>query len=114
MTSYNASNSLSPMMFKKAKGSRDDNRRTKSMENVNDLGLPSSIVKLGNKFRRGSNSGAVEKVRCEMGWREISSVKAHSPVVTCLLPALSMDFVASSLLAVGATPLIAEGTMLRC
>lgn len=42
-------------------------------------------------------------------WSELSMVKTLGPVVLCLLPAVSCDFTASSLLAVGATPELITG-----
>ena len=50
---------------------------------------------------------------CESGpgekWSELILVKTLGPVVLCLLPAVSCDFTASSLLAVGATPELVTG-----
>lgn len=41
-------------------------------------------------------------------WPELASVKRVNPVVMCILPSFSMDFVCSALLSVGATPLITD------
>ena len=44
----------------------------------------------------------------EAEWPELASVRRVGPVVMCILPAFSADFVCSALLSVGATPLITD------
>ena len=105
MALYNAANSLSPMMFKKAKkkdkeGTRNERWRSKSMELLYDVAPAKK-----SSGRRATGDAKSKKVP----WKEVASLKGLGPVVTCVLPSLAMDFVASSLLAVGATPLITEG-----
>lgn len=46
-------------------------------------------------------------------WKELSLLKSLSPVVVCVLPSVARDFVASTLLAIGANPVIPEGKC-RC
>ena len=41
-------------------------------------------------------------------WPELACVKKVSPVVMCLLPPFSADFVCSALMSVGATPLMTD------
>lgn len=100
-------------MFRKAlkkdkEGTRNERHRSKSMENICEDGACDPNVE--ERRSRGATAiPAYFRQNTLPGWKEISSVKALNPVVTCLLPALSMDFVASSLLAIGATPLITEG-----
>lgn len=115
---YSAANSLSPMMFRKDKqhkrdegGTRNERFRSKSMEHIFDV-TPGAAGKSSNggkskkkdKLRAGSMPVTVLRAQ----WREVSQVKTLSPVVTCILPHLSRDFVCSALLAMGATPLITE------
>jgi len=111
MTSYSMANSLSPMMFRKSKvkngGTANERKRSRSLENI----LDESVVANGGRSRRGTALPAMNTERSE--WSEIPLVKSTAPVVTCLLPALSMDMVCSALLAVGATPLITEGSHLH-
>ena len=45
----------------------------------------------------------------EEKWSEIEMLKTLCPHVLCILPSMSLDFVASSLLAIGATALVPEG-----
>ncbi len=118
---YNLANSLSPMMFQKTKGSKSDQGgtrnerwRSKSVENITEID-GDSRVQVDKRFwhKSGSKQKHVKDVKdtCErVQWRDLSRVKSIHPVVTCVLPSLAMDFVASALLAVGATPLITEGT----
>lgn len=51
-------------------------------------------------------------------WPELSLIKTLSPVVLCVLPSSSLDFVGSALLAVGASPVFPEGeqnqTKMQC
>ncbi|XP_064399991.1 uncharacterized protein LOC135346330 isoform X2 [Halichondria panicea] len=116
---YNLANSLSPMMFQKTKGSKSDQGgtrnerwRSKSVENIAEID-GDSRVQVDKRFwhKSGSKQKHVKDVKdtCErVQWRDLSRVKSIHPVVTCVLPSLAMDFVASALLAVGATPLITE------
>lgn len=104
---YNAYNSLSPMIFKKEdkEGSRRHARwRSKSMEDILD-GPPVNSRK--NKLRSGTGDDKRQKPSCS--YKELDRLKAINPVVACILPSLAMDFVASSLLAAGAMPLVTEG-----
>lgn len=110
MANYNATNSLSPMMFKKhtkrdKEGTRSERYRSKSMEHVHisDHDTPTPRTLLSSKKARPFTV-STEK------WKEVDKLKAVAPAVACILPSLAMDFVASSLLAVGAIPLITEGT----
>ena len=115
MTSYSMANSLSPMMFRKSKdknqgtGTGKERMRSRSLENILDESLRTEQME--RRDRRGTALPAMNTERSE--WTEIPLVKSMAPVVTCLLPALSMDIVSSALLAVGATPLITEGSQLH-
>ena len=80
------------MMFRKKK----DKKVTRSLDD-----LISSIDKEDSE-----EIGAVE-------WPELASVKKVGPVVMCLLPPFSADFVCSALLSVGATPLITDSESCR-
>ena len=105
---YNNANSLNPMMFKKQhleQGTMNERCRSKSMDLLNEVGYENKRGKAA-QFRSATT---ITRQQSEPGWKEIKAVKSQNPVITCLLPALSLDFVASSLLAVGATPLITEG-----
>lgn len=133
MAGYNAANSLSPMMFKKAKeehggGTRNERWRSKSVEHIYDSeAIPPSVHhnkksrwpfsgnrtrspatdELPRKYSSTPTSAAGKKAKHK--WNEVDKVKCLAPVVTCILPSIAMDFVASSLLAIGAVPLIPEG-----
>lgn len=115
---YNAANSLSPMMFKKTtvsdtEGTRSERWRSKSVENIYDLDV--GVVGPGaKKIKNRSATCTGADAPSAKAWREVDKVKAVAPVVACVLPSLAMDFVASALLAVGAVPLITEGTDWRC
>ena len=113
---YNASNSLSPMMFKKAKkneqggGTRNERWRSRSVENIVDTIGPAAHQKLMDRRGKGLPTSKATRTDVDVPpWKEVSLVKSSNPVITCVLPSLAMDFVASALLAVGATPLITEG-----
>ncbi len=115
MAKYNASNSLSPMMFKKTlkadMGTRSERMRSKSMECLAEDSLIDTSDNT-NATRRNRGLSLTPELNRELSrtaWWEIERVKRMHPVIACILPALSMDFVASCLLAVGATPLITEG-----
>lgn len=102
MAQYNTSNSLSPMIFKKSnkkekEGTRSERWRSKSMEHIFEGKAPPA------NLRPLACSSDSEK------WKEVDKLKSISPAVTCILPSLAMDFVASTLLAVGSIPLITEG-----
>lgn len=101
-------NSLSPMMFRKANGAgtRHERNRSRSLEDL--LDEDDDVSSLDKYPRKGTWMPSMNMERPE--WSEISMVKSMAPVVTCVLPALSMDMVCSALLAVGATPLITEGS----
>ena len=108
---YSVVNSLSPMMFRKNKkkqegGTRNERMRSKSVENILDTIPPKHKQK-----RSGSTPFAARQPGPP--WKEVSLVKSTSPPITCILPASSMDFVASALLAVGAVPLITEGEIVH-
>ena len=60
----------------------------------------------GGKLR---STTSVDTVLSE--WQQLSLLKIAGPCVTCLLPHISEDFVCSALLAIGATPLMTEGTL---
>lgn len=113
---YNASNSLSPMIFKKAlkkdkEGTRNERLRSKSMEHIFDAGNPPPSCN-NSKGRARSitpSPAAMRKANSGLVWKEVDKVKTLAPVVACILPAQATDFVASSLLAAGASPLITEG-----
>lgn len=102
-------NSLSPMMFRKANGAGTyhERNRSRSLEDVLDVD-DDDASNLDRCSRKGSLMPSMNMERPE--WSEIAMVKSMAPVVTCVLPALSMDMVCSALLAVGATPLITEGS----
>lgn len=108
---YNQSNSLTPMMFRKkqkkdGEGTRNERWRSRSVENIFDSSLECPT--------RQDRSKSTPFVAPPAPWREIEKLKALAPVITCVLPSLSMDFVASSLLAVGATPAVVEGRQQFC
>ena len=95
---YSVLNSLSPMMFRKNKkkhdgGTRNERMRSKSVENIADTIPP--------KTKRSGTSPLGMKHHSPP-WKEVALVKSTSPPVTCIVSSLSMDFVASALLAVGA------------
>ena len=105
---YNSANSLSPMIFRKQKksdqgGTRNERYRSKSVENIFDARAPNY------------SQPQEDRSACAPGqqWRDVHLVKKEHPVVACVLPSLAMDFVTSSLLAVGATPIVTEGNLLR-
>ena len=101
-------NSLSPMIFRKkgkGGGTRNERIRSKSMENIMD----DESVKKG-KLRPGATLTVGKPPQIDVAsWKELDLVKSTSPVIACILPGMSMDFVCSALMAVGATPLITEG-----
>ena len=105
-TGYSVLNSLSPMMFRKQKkkqqdgGTRNERMRSKSVEDLIDTVPP--------KYKQ-KRSGSSPHHSTAPRWKEVALVKSTSPPIACILPAASMDFVASALLAVGAVPLITEG-----
>lgn len=115
MSGYNASNSLSPMMFKKTgkkdkEGTRNERWRSKSVEHVYDLNPAYNQGKTEHQLQRGrAATSASQSVQQQQPWKELDKLKGLAPVVACVLPSMAMDFVASSLLAIGATPLIPEG-----
>ena len=86
---YSLGNSASPMIFRKKKPK--DKKLTRSLDD-----LISSVDKEDSE-----EVGVVE-------WPELASVKKVGPVVMCLVPPFSADFVCSALLSVGATPLITD------
>ena len=49
----------------------------------------------------------------EDGWEEIVLLKVTCPRVLCIVPRAAQDFVASSLCAIGARPVFAEGLLKR-
>ena len=51
----------------------------------------------------------IESLDEQESWRELSQIKSTCPVIVCILPHVAQDFVASTLLAIGAYPLIPEG-----
>ena len=123
MAKYNASNSRSPMMFKKVLkvdrlGTGNERIRSKSMDHLADHLAEGPLIDTCDKtekMRRNRGQSAAPRYDREisdLGWKELRDVKSRHPVVTCILPAVSMDFVASCLLAVGAIPLITEGKLL--
>lgn len=86
---YSIGNSRSPMMFRKKK-----NKKEKLSRSLDDL--------ISSVDHDDSDVGGAQ-------WPEIASVKKMSPVVMCILPPCSADFVCSSLLSLGATPILTEG-----
>ena len=115
--SYNLGNSLSPMMFKSKKdknkeeqpeGTRKERWRSKSVENIFDIKKPPPAAS-GKRGIFKKSPTPVRRAEDLPEWSELTRLKSIHPVVTCILPSLAMDFVASSLLAVGATPLVVEG-----
>ena len=106
---YSVINSLSPMMFRKQKkkqdgGTRNERMRSKSVENIVDTIPPKKKDK-----RSGSSPFHSKTNVLAPAWKEVALVKSTSPPIACILPAASMDFVASAQLAVGTVPLITEG-----
>ena len=103
---YNPSNSLTPMMFRKkqkkdAEGTRNERWRSRSVEDIFDSSVEGSP--------RQDRSKSTPFVSTPSPWKELEKLKGLAPVIACVIPSLSMDFVASSLLAVGATPIVVEG-----
>ena len=104
------------MMFKRPEkgdkeGTRSERWRSKSVEHIYDasvVGGSPAQAKKRLKNRAATSSGNMSKQDAP-AWREVDKLKGVAPVVACVLPSLAMDFVASSLLAVGAVPLITEG-----
>ncbi len=113
-------------------GTRNERWRSKSVENIHDDDLSSPLEKAtrarslapslltSSKKKKESSQKSSQKKKAESSknksesaphrpWTELSNLKKIGPVVACVLPSLAMDFVASALLAVGATPLITEG-----
>lgn len=88
---YNLGNSRSPMLFRKKKNKAKDMSRS-----LDDL-MSSSF----DKDNGGLTASGVE-------WPELASVKKVGPVIMCILPPFSADFVCSALLSLGATPLITD------
>lgn len=87
---YSIGNSRSPMMFRK----RKDKNLCRSLDNL--------LVSSFDKDEEPTASG--------VEWPELGSVRKVGPVVMCILPPHSADFVCSALFSVGATPLVTEGT----
>ena len=85
---YSLGNSRSPMMFRK----RKDKKLSRSLDDL----LVSSF----------DND---EPAAGDVQWPEIASVKKVGPVVMCILPPFSADFVCSALHSLGATPLVTDG-----
>lgn len=106
-------NSLSPMMFRKSKakasGTRNERMRSHSMENI--VSERPTEGKKKKKEKRERASTEVPSRSESPPWAEIPLVKSMSPVVVCVLPPMSMDFVCSALLAMGAIPLITDGEL---
>ena len=102
---YSLGNSLSPMMFRRgknkgSKGSKETEGRKDRSRSLDDI-LAADFEKVKSKSGKG---------KCEEGaWEEVASVSAVAPVVMCILPPLSADFVSSAVMAVGATPLLTDG-----
>ena len=98
------------MMFKKKPkdgGTRNERLRSRSMECILDKNQQKELGETASA--KGKKSAATQMRAEQPQWKELPLVKSTSPVVVCILPALSMDLVCSALLAVGATPLITEG-----
>ncbi len=101
------------MMFKKNKvktegGTRNERYRSKSMENIADPDPENS-----SRWMKGRGSKAQQQQQPQkVQWKELSLLKSINSdvVVTCVVPSVAMDFVASALLAVGSAALITEGT----
>lgn len=103
---YSLGNSLSPMMFRKgknkgSKGNKEIEGRKDRSRSLDDI-LAADFEKIKSKSGKG---------KCEEGtaWEEVASVSTVAPVVMCILPPLSADFVSSAVMAVGATPLLTDG-----
>ena len=86
---YSLGNSRSPMMFRKKKENEE-----KLSRSLDDL--------IASVDHDDGDVGGAE-------WPELASVRKMSPVVMCILPPCSADFVCSALLSLGATPLLTEG-----
>ena len=112
MAMYSLTNSLAPMIFRSK--NKKDRKRSRSLENIAD-DIPETQL-LANEPRSRSRERAKTSLpdstmnRERTEWDEIPLVKSTSPVVMCVLPAIATDFVCSVLLAVGASPLVTEGT----
>lgn len=70
--------------------------RSKSLENLVDV-PPPTIQELKNEAY-------------EEKWEGLEMMKKSAPHVVCILPSVAVDFVTSCLYAIGANPLIPEGT----
>ena len=114
-SSYSVVNSLSPMMFRKKVrdgGTRNERMRSRSMECIVDDKESKHLNEVAGKGKKSRAQTVAAQLHAEQPqWKELPLVKSLSPVVVCILPALSMDFVCSALLAVGAMPLITEGEL---
>lgn len=71
--------------------------RSKSLENLMDIQQHPTIEELKSE-------------KWDEKWDELEMIKRTAPHVVCILPSVSMDFVSSCLYAIGANPLIPEGT----
>lgn len=89
------------MMFSKfRKGKKRGEKEQQLSRSLDDL------LRGKNEDGRGDEISS-----SEVEWPELASVKKVSPVVMCILPSFSMDFVCSALLSVGATPLITDSKL---
>jgi len=87
-------------MFKKktkgdSKGTRNERWRSKSVENIADA----------PEF----NQLQISRQASPTAWNDVAAVKSQCPLIVCILPSLSIDFVSSAILAIGATPQVIEG-----
>ena len=89
-------------MFRKhKKKTEEDRNRSRSLGDILEGEVEERTVKM--------QKGKVD----EAEWVEIASVSVVAPVVMCILPAYSADLVISAILAVGAIPLLTNGTAER-
>lgn len=99
-TKYSLGNSRLPMMFRKGKKSKKKSGEKEQLSRSLD-----DLISIGDDDDGG------EEISSEIEWPELASVKKVGPVVMCILPPFSMDFVCSALFSAGATPLITDSKL---
>lgn len=104
-----ASNAVKKFLNKKEKRSGTD---------VTDHPTASSDASKANRSKSlgdiMENDNKVEGAVCfsqtHEEWKDLGLIKTMSPVIMCVLPSTAKDIVASVLLAIGAYPIMPEGT----
>lgn len=109
-----ASKSLSASIGKFFRGKRPTGSPTgrRRQKELSLGGRPRSKSFEGSlETQRAQTDDSIETSPSHAGWKELSLVRSLTPVVACILPAVALDFVTSSLLAIGATPVVIEGLL---